>query len=191
MDNKDSKDNEIIKLQNRRFNLREKIRSYYEKNKNAYDLVVEFHDVINKLKSLGYQADVRKEYLQLEYWENFQKNQKPTTIIQDKPEEKQNDPKQKDSYFLYLAWTELYKSKTPIQIQKVKDYFNELGMSVEDESVKNIDDNHKEYILRYNFEGSEDSFRMLKLCTQFVLDTFAESDFDKFNIAVYGKKKNY
>ena len=40
-------------------------------------------------------------------------------------------------------------------------------------------------------KGSEESFRLLKICTQFVLDTFAESDFDKFNIAVYGKRKNY
>jgi hypothetical protein len=29
------------------------------------------------------------------------------------------------------------------------------------------------------------------MCTQFVLDAFAKTDFEKFNIAIYGKRKKY
>ena len=58
-------------------------------------------------------------------------------------------------------------------------------------ALRKVDDEKTEYVLKYEFEGSDESFRMLKICTQFVLDTFAQSDFDRFNIAVYGKKKNY
>jgi hypothetical protein len=48
-----------------------------------------------------------------------------------------------------------------------------------------------EHVKRYEFNGTEDSFRMLKMCTQFVLDAFAKTDFEKFNIAIYGKRKKY
>ena len=74
--------------------------------------------------------------------------------------------------------------------KKVKDYFKELGLPVIDESVGEIED-RVEHVLRYEFKGSEESFRMLKMCTQFVLDTFAKTDFEKFNIAIYGKRKKF
>ena len=59
-----------------------------------------------------------------------------------------------------------------------------------DESHK-VNEMYTEHILKYEFKGSEEAFRLLKICTQFVLDSFAETDFDKFNIAIYGKKKNF
>ena len=77
----------------------------------------------------------------------------------------------------------------PIQLQKVKDYFYELCLPVLDSEDRKVTDTLTEHILKYEFKGTEESFRLLKICTQFVLDAFAQTDFDKFNIAIYGKKK--
>ena len=194
------KEQEIKKLKTRRFNLREKIRTCVKEGKNAYDYVIELHEVLAKLRGFGINVSVEKDYLQIEYWNNFESSSQKSTqkIHHTKPIENQSkenkikENKQKqDSFSLCLAWTSIDGSPAPIQVQKVKEYFEELCMELEDESSKIHDPGCTEHILRYKFEGSEESFRLLKICTQFVLDTFAESDFDKFNIAVYGKRKNY
>ena len=185
----DNREQEIKKLKNKRFNLREKIRTYVKKDKDAYELVVEFHNIINQLRDLGVKANIEKDYLQLEYWDKSKtsKSQKPK---KNTPITEQVISIDKNSYVLCLAWIE-QSNKTPIQVQKVKDYFEELGLECIGSDDRKVDENRDEYLLKYEFEGSDESFRMLKTCTQFVLDTFAQSDFDRFNIAVYGKKKNW
>jgi hypothetical protein len=194
------KEQEIKKLKTRRFNLREKIRACVKKGKNAYDYVIELHEVLAKLRGFGINVSVEKDYLQIEYWNNFENSsqkpiQKPKHSKPIKSQNNENKIKEnkrnQDSFSLCLAWTSIDGCPTPIQVQKVKEYFEELCMELEDESSKVCGPGCTEHILKYKFEGSEESFRLLKICTQFVLDTFAESDFDKFNIAVYGKRKNY
>jgi hypothetical protein len=184
-----NKEQEIKKLKTRRLNLRKKIYAYIEKGKNARDVVIEFNEVIKKLRLLGVNASSRKDYLQVEYWDNF-KESKPVKKKASVAKAKKSSGLQ-DSFSLSLAWTSIDNCPTPVQVQKVKEYFEELCMELENESSKTCSPGCTEHILRYKFKGSEESFRLLKICTQFVLDTFAESDFDKFNIAVYGKRKNY
>ena len=188
----DNREQEIKKLKTKRFNLREKIRTYVKQDKNAYDLVVEFHNIVDQLKKLGVRASIEKDYLQLEYWNKDKPKQtspQKTNKSKHTDTETTNTPN-KNSYILCLAWIE-QANKTPIQVQKVKDYFEELGLECIGSDDRKVDENRDEYLLKYEFEGTEESFRMLKTCTQFVLDTFAQSDFDRFNIAVYGKKKNF
>lgn len=186
----DNRELEIKKLKTKRFNLREKIRTYVKQDKNAYELVVEFHHIVDQLKKLGVKASIEKDYLQLEYWDK-PKIKIPTEVTEIKQSTQTTPKKQpKNSYILCLAWVE-QTNNTPIQVQKVKDYFNEICLECIGTDTRKVDNEKTEYILKYEFEGSDESFRLLKTCTQFVLDTFAQSDFDRFNIAVYGKKKNF
>lgn len=190
----EDKNQEIKKLKTKRFNLRERIRTYVKAGKNAKELVIEFHEVVRQLRELGFNASIEKDYLQLEYWDNFipepKTEKKPASITPSPIIRKENSVSFKHSYTLCLAWVE-QSNETPIQVQKVKDYFAELCLKSMGTDTRKVDDSKTEYVLKYEFEGSDESFRMLKICTQFVLDTFAQSDFDRFNIAVYGKKKNY
>lgn len=183
---------DIRKLKTRRFNLREKIRKYVKEGKNAKHLVIEYQELIKKLNELGIRAESGKDYLQLDYWEDYpdpsttkKEKQDTQTILKNNPEK--SNLSAKNSYVLCLAWPQI-GSSIPSQVKKVKDYFEELCLKVVGEDKRYVNESTTEYILKYGFEGTEDAFRMLKLCTQFVLDSFAESDFDKFNIAVYGKK---
>lgn len=159
-----------------------------KKNKDVKPLVIEYNEIVNKLKELGVNAEVKADYLQLSYWDSSEmKNSNP------QPAEKNNitkiHPKQ-DSFILCLAWSTDLQNNTPVQVSKVLTYFNELGLTNIDEEVGEIE-NRIEHIIKYEFKGTEEAFRMLKTCTQFVLDSFAQTDFDKFNIAIYGKKKKF
>ena len=182
---------DIVTLKRKRANLHLRIKKWANKGKNAKELVIEYHQILNQLKELGVKVENRTDYLQLEYWDKFtpgHKAEKKRTSIT--PRSKEDPVSSKHSYTLCLAWVE-QSNETPVQVQKVKDYFEELCLKNIGADTRKVDDSKTEYVLKYEFEGSDESFRMLKICTQFVLDTFAQSDFDRFNIAVYGKKKNY
>lgn len=183
----------VNELKRKRINLQMRIKEWVDKGKNAKDLVNEYHILLDELRKNGIKAEIKADYLHKSYWEN-----EPTKITpiksnkidqRIKAEEPRIKPTQ-DSFILCLAWTDVICKSTPAQIKKVMDYFNELCLPLIDEEVNHID-NRTEHILKYEFKGSEESFRLLKLCTQFVLDAFAQTDFEKFNIAIFGKKKNF
>ena len=184
---------DINELQKERFKLRTKIREWYRKGKNAKELVLKLMEVQNELIKLGVSATNKKDYLTLEFWDKFEGNE-PTKPIkaQQIPQLIEEPPIKpiQDSFILCLAWTAGPQNETPEQVKKVQDYFNELGLPIIDEEVSDTHD-RLEHVLRYEFNVSEKSFRLLKMCTQFVLDAFAKTDFEKFNIAIYGKKKKY
>lgn len=191
---------EIDDLQRKRFNLQIRIKDWVDSGKDARELVKEYNQMVDTLRAAGVKAEIRAEYLKMEYWDkSYKPAQKSiqSTNIPKYPQRENEEIKQEkndkksDSFILCLAWTSIDSFAIPVQVQKVKEYFGELGMDIEAEENKPCGANCTEHILKYKFEGSEDSFRLLKICTQFVLDSFAESDFDRFNIAVFGKRKNY
>lgn len=186
---------EINDLKRERANLQARIKDWYDKGKNAKELVYKFHEISDELIRKGVNVTYRAEYFNLDFWDKFEGKQ-PTKEVKSTPQPNiiQEEPKpikpNQDSYILCLAWTASLQNETPEQVTKVQDYFNELGLPLLDEEVGEID-NRMEHVLRYEFKGSEESFRLLKMCTQFVLDAFAKTDFEKFNIAIFGKKKKF
>lgn len=196
-------DSEIDVLKRKRGFLSLKIRKYVLKNKNAYQFVVEYNEMTNKLINMGRKVAIQTEHLKLENWtpEGYKLAEKPMTPIKSTKkisevckasEQKKTELKFKqDSYILCLAWTEVDGAPEPVQLQKVKDYFCELCLPILDTEIRKVTNNLTEHVLKYEFKGTEDAFRLLKVCTQFVLDSFAQTDFDRFNIAVFGKKKGF
>lgn len=180
---------DINDLKRQRTNLQLRIKEWVDKGKDAKQLVYEYHELLDKLRAVGVKAEAKADYLQKEYWDK-QVTPKQTPK-KPEPEIKQETIKpSQDTFILCLAWSASLQNETPEQVTKVMDYFKELGLPLIDESVGEID-KRMEHVLRYEFSGSEESFKMLKTCTQFVLDAFAKTDFEKFNIAIYGKKKKY
>lgn len=177
---------DVEELKKKRTYLYMKIRKYYNAGKNAKDIVYEYHNILDELRRCGVKVEVKTNYLTKEYWQDHPSLVTPQNKVQ---KSKPIKPSQ-DSFILSLAWVSGNNNEKPEQVKKVQDYFNELGLQIIDESVGEIE-TRMEHVMRYEFKGSEESFRMLKMCTQFVLDTFAKTDFEKFNIAIYGKKKKY
>lgn len=190
---------DVAKLKRKRMNLRTKIRQLYDKGENVKELVYKYHEILNELQQLGVKTEIKNQYLYKEYWDDkdtstpIKKVQLPGStwgLQQVELKEPESIKPVQDSFILCLAWSASLANDTPEQVTKVMDYFKELGLPVIDESVGEIE-SRMEHVMRYEFKGTEESFRMLKMCTQFVLDAFAKTDFEKFNIAIYGKKKKY
>lgn len=183
---------DINELKKKRTNLQIRIKEWVDKGKNAKDLVDEYHILLDELRKNNVKVEIRADYLHKSYWEKESKNipTKTHEINQHIKEEEPIIKPTQDSFTLCLAWTDITDKSTPEQIKKVMNYFEELCLPILDEDINNID-NRVEHVLRYEFKGSEESFRLLKICTQFILDSFAQSEFEKFNIAIYGKKKKY
>lgn len=183
---------DINELKKKRERIKFKIREWKKAGKNAKNLVDEYHNILSELNKLGVKTEIRVDFLKKEYWENWPSPSQNGAIPV--PHYSQNDaipsppiePSQ-DSFTLYLAWVDEC-SNIPDQIIKVKNYFEELGLPILSEEKNNIN-NRVEHVLKYEFTGSEESFRLLKTCAQFVLDSFAKTDFERFNIAIYGNKK--
>lgn len=190
---------EIAKIKKRRDSLKIKIREKMNRKKPAYDLVKEFTDLTNILISQGHKLSINAECLKLENWTESgykdwsEKDMIPVAVDKAYPNKLPIKIKQKtkpvEDYSICLAWTEKSGSDKPVQVKKVEEFFEELCLKKLDYQVNKIDTTRSEYILKYEYPGTEDAFRLLKMCTQFVLDSFAVSDYDRFNIAIYGKKK--
>lgn len=87
-------------------------------------------------------------------------------------------------YVISLAWSEDKEININETIDKIREYFNDLNIS-----ELSLSHNNKEHVIKYEFKGSDKSFRIVKRSAQFLLDSISKTDYEKFNIAVYGKKK--
>lgn len=179
---------DITVLKRKRESLKMRIKYYMKKNRNPYELVVEYQQVISDLRKHGLNVENRVDYLEVEYWDK-PKSERLSNICLT-TEKIDNVKPLQDSFILCLAWTASIQNEIPEQVKKVMDYFKELELPLIDEEFGEINQ-RMEHVMRYEFKGTDDAFRLLKICVQFVLDSFAQTDFDKFNIAVYGKKKKY
>lgn len=115
--------------------------------------------------------------------------QKPQPIK--KQEHSQSTPIKNNSeqkYTLSLAWTESPTQDISNTINTIKEYFDDLDMK-ESECEQFSNGEETEYKIKYDFEGDERTFKILKYSAQFILDTISNTDYEKFNIAIFGKKK--
>lgn len=184
---------EIEALVKKRNNLNLKVKEWVKKNKNAYQLVVEFESLTNVLKAAGRNVAIQSECLKIENWEKGGKYYHLREELQVQPtiiQKEQNTKPSNNSYVLNLSWTELFQSSEPKPIKMIQDFLSKLGLK---ETEKDINNNGLvvEHTIKYEYNGSDDAFNVLKAGSQFILDTFSKSDYEKFNIAIYGKKQNY
>lgn len=194
---------EILALKKRRSQLSTIIRNYIERKRYAYDKVLEFIELTKKLNSYGCKLSCDNEYVKLENWEKGGKfyhclkypktnsaetsrvgtTKAGTTKVGTTPNDEQ--PK---TYILCLAWTDNKGDSESKQVKEIKSLINTLYMKLVDtEEVTNGD--RVDHILKYEFVGTHDAFSLLKQVLQWVADSFAVNEMDKFNVAVYGKKK--
>ncbi len=173
--------------------------------------VIDLYDITEKLKSEGRKVNIEADYYTYEYWgitedivndvkkhpekytsDNKRIINKPipqpkTTISSSITKNIQQLPK-KSKYIISLAWTEdnVHNLKNTIDI--IKEYFDDLELKdigTEQFNKGNI----IEYVSKYEWVGDDESFKILKYSAQFILDTVSKNDYEKFNIAIYGKKK--
>lgn len=166
--------------------------------------VIELCDLTKKLRSVGKRVSDDAAWLKYEYWgitedvvNDVKKHpekyisssniKKPVTKQITQPKISTVPPK-KSKYIISLAWTEDNTHNLKNTIDVIKEYFDDLDL-------KNVDTeqfdkgNVTEYVSKYEWVGDDESFKILKYSSQFILDTVSKNDYEKFNIAIYGKKK--
>lgn len=205
--------NELIKLRDRhKCNIFATKDNPNHKNANI-KRVIELCDLTKKLRSVGRRVSDDADWLKYEYWNitedvvndvkkhpekyissssvkkqvNKQITQPKTSIVSSIAKNSQQPPK-KSKYIISLAWTEdnIHHMKTTIDV--IKEYFDDLDLK--NLGTEQFDKgNVTEYVSKYEWVGDDESFKILKYSSQFILDTVSKSDYEKFNIAIYGKKK--
>lgn len=179
----------INTLQVKRDIVRNKIRTFKKKNKNAILYVREYNRILKELEELGFKAKNTRDYLTEKYWENhtgipekvqWKKDGKMSVKVKiptEKPVKKDASLRaQNNIYIINMAWTgenDAYKM--------VENYFNELNIK----QLPGDDGRAHEHIIKYEFKGTEDAFNILKKSAQFVADHFSINN----DIAIYGKIK--
>jgi hypothetical protein len=203
-------DTEINSLMTKRANLATKIREWYNKGKNARDLAFQYENITNKLQELGKNVYIGTDYYKVEYWDaksndivKSSKDLQPfsgeitikdTSVIKPShfvPEknyiEKLVDDKIKDiNYYVFcLVWECEDIHQTFDNIETIKTCFSDLGMKeITNECYQN--GTSVEYMVKYRFVGSEESFNIIKTFSQNVLDGTLKRD--KNNATIFGKK---
>ena len=166
--------------------------------------VIELYDLTKKLRSVGKRVSDDADWLKYEYWgitEDVVNDVKkhPEKYISSsnvkKPVNKQIiqpkisvAPPKKSKYIISLAWTEDNTHNLKNTIDVIKEYFDDLDLK--NVGTEQFDKgNVTEHVSKYEWVGDDESFKILKYSSQFILDTVSKNDYEKFNIAIYGKKK--
>lgn len=181
---------EIKSIKKVRYKLRENITKNINKGiktDEVKQMVLDYHDLTKQLADAGCNVSIKLDYLQLDYWSNIS-NTTQVLPIQHIPPDIINDIIEPQKYTISLAWTETPDQSISDTINKIKEYFDDMDIKeIDHDTYKN--GNNIENIIKYEFDGDDDSFKILKYSAQFLLDTISHTDYEKFNIAIYGKKK--
>lgn len=181
--------------------------------------VIEFNELTQLLVDEGRPVSIKTDHLTYEYWgitdklikdykenpakysekslqhqsvKKLIKNVKHSQSVTDSKSitsksKKVDTPDKKiiNKYIISFAWSGI---DVDIVINKVKEYFSDMDLK-EIGSDKYEVNGEIENIIKYEFEGSDGEFKMLKYSAQFILDTLTENSHMNFKTAIYGKKK--
>lgn len=186
-----TKEDKIKKLKKERTRLYHRIREWKNKEKDATKLAQEYEKLTNELIQLGLKVTIQADYLKPEYYKKYKKSK--TNTKQKSITKKESTRKlEKNIYILSLAWTDskdtIHDNSFRYTIEKVAEYLHTLGLKKTEETFNEKEDNI-EKIIRFEFEGNDQSFQIVKLGAIYFLDTLSHNDYEKINISIFGKKR--
>ena len=95
---------------------------------------------------------------------------------------------EKAIYKITLAWTEKPGHETGDTIKIIDDYLIENGAKKIEDTLADFDE-HTEVMRSYEWIGDDKEFTILRKSANYILDVFAASQYEKFNISIFGNKK--
>lgn len=190
------------------------INEYAQRHYDARPLLKDFQRLTEEWNKVGGKIKSLPKICTEDYWENplhydrQHLNKNPIIDCKDgkpvwkngrivKYKEVQSTPReiiktveiapQKSYYSISICWVESQPQEHSDIIDKVKRFFDEMGIErLDDDSWENYQ-GQTELSLTYMFEGTEDGFKMLKRSVMAMLDIMSDCS---FNIGVIGKKLN-
>lgn len=183
--------NDIKELRHKLTKLRDRVRFGNLRGVDTYKYVLEYHEIMDDIKKHGGRTQTTcdyldpKSYVQIDGKWVYNGNKKTKVVPQKTTNniiDKQPAPQHK-TYTLSILWISSNETKPDI-IDRIGDYFNSVGVKyIKENTTQN--GNQCEHILKYSFNGDDQSFKLLKRCTQFLLDELSTTK--EFNIEIFGK----
>ena len=206
-------DKEIEVLKRKRANLRNKVTEYYNKGKDAREIVSKYLEITDQLIQKGFQPKPTfLPYLNIEWWDKWSKSNgstqniwepngsltckdsNKTTICKEikikSPEGHINNLvdaqiKKINYYYICLAWSNKESQCASCTINLIRNCFKDLGLTEITNDCYQFGEG-AENLIKYRHIGDDDSFQIIKTFAQSILDNSNEN-----SAAVYGKKINF
>lgn len=180
----------IQDLKRKHYNVKEVLKERVKNGKDVKDKVQEYLQICDELRSLGVEVnDSSPRVLEalkqagitnLPHKSSTPPVTEPTPVI----------PSQQES-FLYkitLAWTERPGHIPDNTIQIIENYLKENGAKPTDNTTADFD-GYNEIMKTYEWSGGDKEFTILRRSANYILDIFAQNQYEKYNISIFGCKK--
>lgn len=180
----------IQDLKRKHFRIKENIKNHMRRGTDISDKLKEYIDIVHQLEDCGVKVNDTSSYIQ-----NALKTlETPIDGFELIPRQKdlltETPPPQQES-FLYkitLAWTERPGHTPDNTVQIIENYLKENGAKQIDSTTAEFD-GYNEIMKTYEWSGGDKEFTILRRSANYILDIFAENQYEKYNISIFGCKK--
>lgn len=181
----------IQDLKRKHYNVKEVLKERVKNGKDVKDKVQEYLQICDELRSLGVEVNDSSprvlEALKLAGVIDSPHKSSTPPVVESAPI---TTPPQQES-FLYkitLAWTERPGHTPDNTIQIIENYLKENGATLTDSTSADFD-GYNEIMKTYEWSGGDKEFAILRRSANYILDIFAENQYEKYNISIFGCKK--
>lgn len=183
----------IQELKKKHFRIKENIKNHIRRNTDYSQHIQEYFKIVKELKDLGIEVNDSSSYIKQAIENNGSINKKsplkkssPLSVHTEEPVT-QEEPKE-SIYKITLAWTERPGHEPSNTIKIIEDYLTENGARMIEDTPAEFD-GYAEVMRTYEWVGGDKEFTILRKSANYILDVFAENQYEKFNISIFGNKK--
>ena len=182
----------IQELKRKHYNVKEVIKERVKNGKEVSDKVDEYLDICKQLRKAGVVVnDSSPRLLEALKQCGVCTTQESASPVPIKPEPTPIPiPVQPETYEykITLAWTERPGQSPDKTVTIIENYLTENKAKFVDSTDADFDD-YKEVMMTYEWEGTDKEFSILRRSANYILDVFAQNQYEKFNISIFGNKK--
>ena len=181
----------IQELKRKHYNVKEVLKERVKAGKDVKDKVEEYLDICSQLRAEGVEVNdssprvleaIRQCGKNVSYVGPAPKTYIPPVIIEPTPIPEES------TYKITLAWTERPGREPSNTLKIIDEYLKENGAKETDKTEADFDE-YKEIMRSYEWVGGDGEFTILRRSANYILDVFAQNQYEKFNISIFGNKK--
>ena len=191
----------IQDLKRKHFRIKENIKNHMRRGTDISDKLKEYIDIVHQLEDCGVKVNDKSSYIlkalesvktpAIIYKTPHSISEKSTPLVTESSTESVSTTPPQQESFLYkitLAWTERPGHTPDNTIQIIENYLKENGAKQTDSTTADFD-GYNEIMKTYEWSGGDKEFAILRRSANYILDIFAENQYEKYNISIFGCKK--